>query len=224
MVRLQFCRSVSLLYSFIAIASKSALTWIGSMGHYEGFGVVVVNFWYCREILRFVSDSFSSYCCILTQDRAVNPRFSEQDAPVKISGNCHVVERKCVGVMKWYMEMSTWDTGSLTLGVSACGQKRAFSHGSVSEWLGALLGKQPTAGLWLNIPRPRSRSVKWALEDNLVWDSQEKKNYGQWGNFHSSPSFRLSHHRSFDSKKNKESYVVHSVSFQTFLYRHLKLS
>ena len=36
--------------------------------------------------------------CILPLDRAVNKRFSAQDAPVQISRSGHVVERKNVGV------------------------------------------------------------------------------------------------------------------------------
>ena len=32
---------------------------------------------------------------------------SLRDAPVKISGSSQVVKRKCVGVMKWYMQMPT---------------------------------------------------------------------------------------------------------------------
>ena len=114
-------------------------------------------------------------CCILTIGRAVNQRFS-----LKISGSSHVVGWNCVSVMKWYTQMPTWDEGSLSLWVSAYGQKRAVSHRSASKWLGAPRGqrptKRPTAGLWLSTLRPRNRrSVKWSLEDNTLWGGQEKK-------------------------------------------------
>ena len=61
--------------------------------------------------------SFNFNCCILTLDWAVNQRYSTQDAHVKI-------KQKRDGVMKWYMQMPTWDKRSLSLGVSACNQKR----------------------------------------------------------------------------------------------------
>ena len=55
-------------------------------------------------------------CCIVTLDPLVNQRFSKQDAPVKISGISHMVDRKCVGITKWYLQMTTW--GSQSVGVS----------------------------------------------------------------------------------------------------------
>ena len=99
-------------------------------------------------------------CCILTLDQAVNQRSSAQDATVKISGSSHVVEQKCVGVMKWYMQMTTWDMSNVIVSsesVSACG------HGSSSEWLGAPLGQRPTeqhtAGLQLSTPGQETKEV-----------------------------------------------------------------
>ena len=88
-------------------------------------------------------------------DRAANQRFSAQCAPVKISGSSHVVEQKCVGVMKWYMKMSMWETVSLSvwLWVSACRREE----------------QRFTTGLRLNTPRPRSKS-----EDKTTWYDQEK--------------------------------------------------
>ena len=63
-------------------------------------------------------------------DRAVNQRFSAQDTQVKISGSSHMNEKKCAGIMKWYMQMPMWDTGSLSLeSVSAFGLKSVVSHG-----------------------------------------------------------------------------------------------
>ena len=38
--------------------------------------------------------------CILTFDPVVNQRFCAQDAHVKISNSCHMVEQKCAGVLK----------------------------------------------------------------------------------------------------------------------------
>ena len=76
-------------------------------------------------------------------------------------------------------------------------------------------------GLWLSAPplRPRSRSARWGLEDNCV----KRRSYGSmW----QSPfislhlSLSLSHHRSFNSKKNKELYSYNQVLwfFQSWLY------
>ena len=112
---------------------------------------------------------------ILTLDRAVNQRFLAQEAAVKISGSSHGVERKCVGVLKWYMQMPTWDTGSLNLsinlGVSACGQKRFGQSRRAS-----IVVERPTVSLRLSTPpRLRSRSAKCGLEDYTAWYGQEKK-------------------------------------------------
>ena len=57
----------------------------------------------------------TSQCYILTLDQVVNQRFSAQDTSVKISRSSHMVEWKCVDVMKWYTQMHTWDTGSVSL-------------------------------------------------------------------------------------------------------------
>ena len=121
--------------------------------------------WYYVSLARILvhglnrpkwSCAMLSDCCILTRDRAINQRFSTQDAPLKISGSGHVVEKKYVGVMKWYIQMSTWDTGSLSLGVSALVKKKVVSHESTREWMGALQEQWPTAVEYL---RPRSREV-----------------------------------------------------------------
>ena len=106
-------------------------------------------------------------CCILILDQAVNQRFSAQDAPAKISGNSLVVKWKCVGVMKWYMQMPTSDTDSLSLSFESA--EGAPTSGWAPRW-----DKQPTAGLLLSTRRPRSRSTKWSLEDNAAWYGQEK--------------------------------------------------
>ena len=54
------------------------------------------------------------------------------------------------------------------------------SQRSVSKWLGSSLrqcpSERPITGLQLSTPRRRSRRrAKWDLEDNTVWDGQEKK-------------------------------------------------
>ena len=43
----------------------------------------------------------------------------------KISGSSHMVEQECVGVVKWYMQMPTWDTVSLHS--QSCNRKRLQS-------------------------------------------------------------------------------------------------
>ena len=74
-----------------------------------------------RQNLEFIHQKKTCYCCILSLDGAGNLKVSAQDASAKISGSSDVVERKCVGVMKWYMKMPTWDTDRLSLeSVSVC--------------------------------------------------------------------------------------------------------
>ena len=66
-------------------------------------------------------------CCILTLDWAVNQRFSKQDTHMKISGSSHVVNRKCVSVTKWYMQMPTWRSQAVGISVSL-ESVPAYSH------------------------------------------------------------------------------------------------
>ena len=94
-----------------------------------------------------------------------------QDAPVRISGTNNVVERKCVGVMKWYIQMPMWDMGSVsrTLGVSAWG------HGNPSERLGApLCGSQQVYG-WVTLWHRSRKDANCGIEDNPTRYGQEKK-------------------------------------------------
>ena len=110
-------------------------------------------------------------CCILKLERAVNQRFPAQDAPMKTSGSSHVVVRKLVGVMKWYMQMPSCDTDSVSLElVSVCSLR------STSKKLGTKLWAAAARGLQLSTLRFRSRRTKWDIEDNAVRDIQEKKN------------------------------------------------
>ena len=109
-------------------------------------------------------------CCILTLDWAINQRFSAQDTTVKISGRTHVVEQKCVGVTKWYMQMSTWDTDSLSLAA----RRGLFSHRK-RQWVVGF----PTADLQLSTPCLRSRrSAIWGLEDNVQHGMVKRSTYG----------------------------------------------
>ena len=142
----------------------------------------MVNFTYAHFWLLVWSSaqqaSVSWLCCILTLDRAINQRFLAEDSPVKISGSSHLVERKCIGVMKWDMQMPMWDTGrvSLSLGVSACEQKWGYVKGAPMSGWAFNWDQRSTAGLRLSSSRPRSiRSAKWGLEDNIAWYGEEKK-------------------------------------------------
>ena len=82
------------------------------------------------------------WCCILTLDLAVNQRFSAEDVHVKINGGSHVVERKCVGVMRWYIQMPTWDRSSL--------RERVLSQSQL-----AVTGMLPSdwSPCWGSVPR-----------------------------------------------------------------------
>ena len=94
--------------------------------------------------IDFWSEHEMSFCCILTLDGAINQWFSAQDAPVKKSRSSHVVEQKCLDVMKWYMQMPTWDRSCLSL-------------------------ESVMGGLPVEYPWPRSRSAKWGFEGNTAW-------------------------------------------------------
>ena len=66
---------------------------------------------------------------------------------MKISRSTHVVEQKCLGIMKGYVKMPTRDTKSVSLGVSTNEQKRfgqsrkAPASGSAPCW-----GSVPQSG------------------------------------------------------------------------------
>ena len=84
-------------------------------------------------------------------DRAISQRFSAQDAPVKKSCS-HMVERRCGDVMKWYTQMPTWNTRSLSLeSVPTCSHKRLAqsqtvpTKGRAPRW-----DQEPTTGLRLS--------------------------------------------------------------------------
>ena len=118
-----------------------------------------------------------SFSCILTLDRTVNQRFSAKDTPVKIGGSSHVVERKCVVVMKWYMKIPTWDTGCLSLEiVSACGYKKV-TGAPASGWAPRGGNSPERASGWVPPPRRQRsrRSAKWSFEDNTAWYGQKMK-------------------------------------------------
>ena len=142
-------------------------------------------------------------CCILTIDRAVNQRFSAQDAPVEISVSsdvgwmemCECYEMIYAGTHVRYGQSQSWI--SLNLRPE---EIRSVTE-STSEWLGTPQRQWPTAGLRLSTSRPRSRkSAMWNL---TLRGMVKRRSYGSYGSLSSSPSLRLSlsHHRSFDSKK-----------------------
>ena len=110
--------------------------------------------------------------------------------------------------MKWYMQMPTWDTGNVSLTVSACGQKRfdKSRRAPASGWL-PRWGQRPTAGLWLSTSGREAEEVLSEALKITQHGMVKKRSMSQCGSLHSSPSVRLSlsHHRSFDFKKNKES-------------------
>ena len=125
--------------------------------------------------------------CMLTLDRAVNQRFSARDFHVKISGRSQMVERKCVVLMKWYIQITTWDTAreSLSLGVSPCGQKRAVSHWRANKWPGAPLEqrftKRPSTSLRLSKPfseREAEETLSVALKIITKRGMVKRRSYG----------------------------------------------
>ena len=99
------CVWLSLMCKFIAAVRKTDLVWNKPLTRVNSS----VNIFHLFAIRSQKADYRNSCCkcCILTLNRAVNQRFSAQDAPVKISGSSHVVERKCVGVMKGYIHFSS---------------------------------------------------------------------------------------------------------------------
>ena len=108
--------------------------------------------------------------------------------------------------MKWYMEMPTWDTGSVSVSlesVSACG------HRSTKKWLDAPLGQRPTVGLRLSTlyDREAEEVLSGALRiSRRVWSREEVM--GQYGNLYSSPCPCFSHTaKALTPKKIKESYI-----------------
>ena len=97
---------------------------------------------------KMSSDSFATplthvfimmKCCILTVDWAVKQILWTGRTCVNKQKQSHGwVEM--VGNMKWYMQMPTWDRGSLE-SVSAYGQKRVTQR--ASKWLGTPQGQCP---------------------------------------------------------------------------------
>ena len=59
----------------------------------------------------------------------------------KISGSSHVVEQKCMGVVKWYMKMPTWDTVSLA---AVSSQSAVLSLGVLQWPQGARASREKT--------------------------------------------------------------------------------
>ena len=150
--------------------------------------------------------------CILTLDRAVKQRFSAQNAPVKISGSSHVVERKCVGIMKWYMQMPTWIRAE---GVSVLRQSHLRPEESNQSQERQRIPEGPAGAVshsathsehLVDYPWLRSRrSAEWGFEDNTAWYGQKKKLWVNMAGCPSLPPFpfvtlflSLSHRRSFD--------------------------
>ena len=124
--------------------------------------------------------------------------FLAHDPSVKISGSNHVVERICLGIMKWYMQMPMSSLSLSLVLVSGCGRKR-FDE---SRWARASCcvlywGSVPvrlTTGLRLSTLRPKSRrSAKLGLEDNTECYGQEKKNGSIWQFVCASLSLSLMH-------------------------------
>ena len=82
-------------------------------------------------------------CCILTLDRAVNQRFSAQDAPAKISGSSLVVEQKCVGVMECYKQIPTWDIDSVSF--------ESVTGAPASDWAPRLGSGSERTSSWVSL-------------------------------------------------------------------------
>ena len=75
----------------------------------------------------------------------------------KISGSGPVVERKCVGLMKWYIQMPTWEMGSLwkSVWVSLClgsqdHQRKSVFSARATSYTAAHSGSQRAFG-WVSI-------------------------------------------------------------------------
>ena len=97
---------------------------------------------------------------------------------VMIVAKVSMVEQKCVGVMKWYIQMPMWDPGSLSLeAVSACSGQLSWQIEDHGRWrLKQLPGKD-----WLSTShqKRRHKALKITQRDifkrtrsyGLVWQS-----------------------------------------------------
>ena len=98
--------------AYICIGSNIGIN-IGGIIFNTGANIGVIlkamlaQYWSPFWLIYVFFHLFLVYAYILILDQAVTQRFLTQDALVKISGSNHEVERKCVGVMKLYMQMST---------------------------------------------------------------------------------------------------------------------
>ena len=114
-------------------------------------------------------------CYILTLDRAVNQRFSAEDASAKISGSSHVVQWICEGFIKWEMQMPTWDmnSGSRSLAFQlAARRERSVTGVPTSGWPPRWGSVPQRASSWVTPPAEKQK--KWVLEDNTTLYGQEK--------------------------------------------------
>ena len=111
--------------------------------------------------------------CILALDRSVNQRFPKQDAPVKISESSYMVHRKCVDVMKWYMQMPTRGSQSVWVLESQLSVKESTT-----------MRQRLIVGLRLSTSRQKSRrNAMWGLEDNITRYGQKRKFWSIWSVF-----------------------------------------
>ena len=99
----------------------------------------------------------SSLHCILTLVRAINQRFSVQDALVKISRSSYVVECKYVGFMKWDIQIPMWDT----INVSLC--LKSIRGTPASDWAYRCGSGPPWASVWV-LPDREAKVLNGALK------------------------------------------------------------
>ena len=89
-------------------------------------------------------------------------------------------------------------------------RRDTVSHGSASEWLIAPLGLRPTVDLRLSIPGWEAEVLGRALkitQDGIIKRSYRSILQSVFVSLCLSICLSLSHHKTLDSKKNKESYI-----------------
>ena len=156
-------------------------------------------------------------CCILTLDRAVNLKFSAQDAPVKISGSNHVVEQKCVGVMKWCMQMPT---RCLKLEISLSLQ-RSVDSADREPW--PLWAKQsPGEDQWSKYHRKRRRKALKITQRGMV---KRRRIYGSvWQSVFVSlrlgPSVSLTSRRHWPLSRIKSENYIFTTKYGVHFFHH----
>ena len=95
-----------------------------------------------------------------------------------------------IGVMKWFMQMPTWDTVRVLSRSQLAARRDTVIRGNDCEWVGVPLGQRPTG---------RQRSANWGLKDNTAWYGQEKKKL--WVNMAVNLRLRLSPSTSLSLQK-----------------------